>query len=70
MTSERHQALAQIRATLDPEDQELLTLRVDRELEWEEISVVLDSTSVALRKRFERLTRRMEQMARDRGLID
>jgi len=70
MTSERHQALAQLRATLEPEDQELLTLRVDRELEWEEVSVVLDSTSVAVRKRFERLTRRLEQMARERGLID
>jgi len=70
LSSERHQGLAQLRAELSDEEQELLTLRIDRELEWEEISVILDATSAALRKRFERLIPRLEQMARERGLLD
>jgi RNA polymerase sigma-70 factor, ECF subfamily len=70
MSSERHQGLALLRAELTDEEQELLTLRIDRELEWEEISAILDATSAALRKRFERLIPRLEQMARERGLLD
>ena len=69
-TAEQQRGLEMLRANLDPEDQELLTLRIDRELEWEEIAGVLDSTAVVLRKRYERLTKRLVQMARDRGLID
>lgn len=85
--SGRHAGLEILRAQLPLEDQQLLTLRVDRELEWEEVAAALASedagdgeqgnvggnghtpSSVALRKRFERLTRRLEQMARDQGLI-
>jgi DNA-directed RNA polymerase specialized sigma24 family protein len=70
MSSERHQGLALLRAELTDEEQELLTLRIDRELEWEEIAAILDATSAALRKRFERLIPRLEQMARERGLLD
>jgi RNA polymerase sigma-70 factor (ECF subfamily) len=70
MSSERHQGLALLRAELTDDEQELLTLRIDRELEWEEIAAILDATSAALRKRFERLIPRLEQMARERGLID
>ena len=70
MSSERHQGLALLRAELTDEEQELLTLRIDRELEWEEIAAILDATSAALRKRFERLIPRLEQMARERGLIE
>lgn len=69
-TSERERGLEMLRAQLEPEDQELLTLRVDRELEWEEVAGVLDSTPVALRKRYERLTKRLALMARNKGLID
>jgi len=88
--SGRHAGLAVLRASLPVNDRELLTLRVERELEWEEIAVVLDgensaaddeadppmaeaarrNRSAALRKRYERLTRRLEQMAREQGLID
>ena len=70
MSSERHQGLALLRAELTDDEQELLTLRIDRELEWEEIAAILDATSSALRKRFERLIPRLEQMARERGLLD
>jgi DNA-directed RNA polymerase specialized sigma24 family protein len=70
MSSSRHQGLALLRAELTDDEQELLTLRIDRELEWEEIAAILDATSSALRKRFERLIPRLEQMARERGLLD
>jgi RNA polymerase sigma-70 factor (ECF subfamily) len=70
LASGQHQGLALLRAELSEEEQTLLTLRIDRELEWEEIAVVVGATSAALRKRFERLTTRLEQMAREHGLID
>jgi len=70
LASGRHAGLALLRAELTEEEQELLTLRIDRELEWEEIAAILDATSAALRKRFERLIPRLEQMARERGLLD
>lgn len=76
--SGRHAGLALLRRNLSVEDQTLLTLRVDRELEWEEIAVVLGEEengeevvqAVALRKRYERLTRRLREEARRHGLID
>jgi len=39
--SGRHAGLARLRASLSIEEQTLLVLRVDRELEWEEIAEVL-----------------------------
>jgi len=77
--SGRHEGLALLRASLSIEDRELLTLRVDRELEWDEVAVVLtgddpaaraQSSPMALRKRYERLTRKLERMAREQGLLD
>lgn len=87
--SSRHAGLAQLRASLSVEDQTLLTLRIDRELEWEEIAAVLGEAegggdppagaaggrsyareAAALRKRFERLVKRLREEAREHGLID
>lgn len=71
----RRAGLHRLREKLSPEDQTLLTLRVDRELEWEEIAAVLSSegepvTAAALRQRFHRLTERLKDLAREEGLID
>jgi len=65
LRTETKDRLAEIRAALDPDDQTLLILRVDRQLAWREIAQVfegedataevLDRRSSALRKRFERL---------------
>jgi RNA polymerase sigma-70 factor (ECF subfamily) len=59
-----------LRARLDPEDQALLTLRIDRGLAWDDVARVLapdeeDRTraSAALRKRFERLKATLRRMA-------
>lgn len=74
-TGSRRAGLHRIRAQLPPDDQTLLSLRIDRELEWDEIAAVLSSegepvTSAALRKRFERLKDRLKELAREEGLLD
>lgn len=62
--------LSQIREALDPDDQSLLILRVDRNMAWTEIASVLADPSddrsnavqsAALRKRFERLKERLRK---------
>jgi RNA polymerase sigma-70 factor (ECF subfamily) len=71
----RRERLERLRASLSPEEQSLLVLRVDRELEWDEIADILSVegepvTSPALRKRFERLKEKLAELARDQQLID
>ena len=66
--------LDELRRKLSPEEQNLLALRIDQELSWDEIATILSSSgeqaSVAvLRKRFERLKNRIARMARERGLV-
>jgi RNA polymerase sigma-70 factor, ECF subfamily len=61
--------LARIRAELPHEDHMLLTLRLDRQMSWNDIAVVLgneDATTLArdaaaLRKRYERLKERLAE---------
>jgi RNA polymerase sigma-70 factor (ECF subfamily) len=72
--TEARDGLAELRAELDPDDQALIGLRVDRGLEWNEIAAVLADeepapTAAALRKRYERLIRRGRAAARGRGLL-
>jgi RNA polymerase sigma-70 factor (ECF subfamily) len=74
-TGSRRAGLDRLRARLPPEDSTLLVLRVDRELEWEEVAAVLAAegepiTALALRKRFERLKERLRELAREEGLLD
>jgi len=67
---------AEIRATLDEEDQTLLVLRVDRDLAWRDIAIVLlgedaDGDAVtkraaSLRKQFERVKQRLRELAAER----
>lgn len=64
-----------LREQLDPEDHELLLLRLDRELSWKEIARILggdtdlDTRAAALRKRFERAKERLRKLAVEHGLI-
>lgn len=72
---------AALRESLDPEDQTLLILRIDRKLSWRDISTVmvdeqdaddpkaLRRKAATLRKRFERLKDRLREMAVEEGLI-
>ncbi len=62
--------LEEIRAQLTPEEQTLLTLRIDEELSWEEIAGIVSGAGEpvdpsALRKRFQRLKDRLAEMLRD-----
>ena len=74
-TKDRVRAL---REQLDPDDQTLLILRVDRDLGWRDIALVMlgdeaptadvDKLAVALRKRFERVKARLRELvAADAG---
>jgi len=65
--------LSQMRARLDPDEQTLLILRVDRELSWKDVAAVLSEPGeplddAAVRKRFQRLKTKLHQMVRREGL--
>lgn len=75
--------VAALRAELDEDDRMLLTLRVDRGLPWRELAQVfaegddavldaaaLERQAAALRKRYERLKRRIRALAQARGVLD
>jgi RNA polymerase sigma-70 factor (ECF subfamily) len=70
----RLEALAELRARLAPAEQTLLILKVDRNLSWSEVALVLAQDGQplplpALRKRFERLTHKLARLAAARGLL-
>jgi len=59
-----------LRAQLEPDEQMLLTLRLDRELEWRAIAQVLsddgaelDREAASLRKKYERLKEKLKKLA-------
>jgi RNA polymerase sigma-70 factor (ECF subfamily) len=78
-------ALERLRDELPEEDRALLVLRVDRELNWREIAIVLAESAnradrvdddaaltreaARLRKRFQLITQRLRTMARERNLL-
>ena len=71
----RHESLGRLRESLEPEERTLLVLRIDKELDWEEIATVLSAegrpiSTVALRKRFERLKHKLARLARRQGFLD
>ncbi len=66
-----------LREQLDPEEHELLLLRLDRGLAWKDIARIvhggddqLDVRAAALRKRFERAKDRLRKLAAASGLLD
>jgi RNA polymerase sigma-70 factor (ECF subfamily) len=72
---------AALRATLTPEDQTLLVLRVDKQLAWKDLARVMadDATSDAaalarsaqrLRKRYQLLKDRLVELGRGAGLVE
>ena len=64
--------VAKLREKLTDEERALLILRIDRDLSWQEVTAILsESTPVAeaaVRKRFERLKRKIRELARADGL--
>ena len=61
--------LARLRASLAPDEQTLLVLRIDRRLSWQEVCDVMAAEEAALRKRFERLKEKLRRLARAEGLL-
>lgn len=64
LRTETKDKIAELRAQLDPEDQTLLILRINRQLAWRDIAKIMNDDAdaaeltrdaAALRKRFERL---------------
>jgi len=83
LRTERRDRFAELRARLSPEEQELLMLRVDRKLAWDDLAVVLHGedappldaaekkrAAARLRKRFQHLKEKLYEMGRREGLID
>ncbi len=71
----RADKLSKLRESLEPEEQTLLILRVDKGMAWEDVALVLHSdgapaSPAALRKRFERLKEKLGKLAREQGLIE
>jgi RNA polymerase sigma-70 factor (ECF subfamily) len=65
LRTERRDQVASLRAELDPDDQTLLILRVDRGFTWPEIAEIMEeSNAAALRKRFERIKDRLRKATR------
>ena len=58
-------AVQRLRERLDPDDQTLLVLRIDRRLDWRDVARVMETGEATLRKRYERLKRRLREMARE-----
>ncbi|HZS42416.1 MAG TPA: sigma-70 family RNA polymerase sigma factor [Polyangia bacterium] len=64
-----------LRRALAPEEQTMIILRFDRGLSWSEVAEVLAAggerpDEAALRKRFERLKKRLRELAIAEGLLD
>ncbi|HEY6557308.1 MAG TPA: sigma factor [Polyangiaceae bacterium] len=76
------QRMLLLRQRLSPDDQSLLILRVNRQLPWTELAVVLSDDGLRasnpelareaarLRKRFQFIKARLKKLARAEGLID
>jgi RNA polymerase sigma-70 factor (ECF subfamily) len=63
-----------LRDSLSDEERQLLVLRVDRRLSWQEVAEVLGVEGkpvdeAAVRKRFERLKAKLGKMAKEKGLL-
>jgi RNA polymerase sigma factor (sigma-70 family) len=78
-SAERHERAARrldaLRRHLSEQDRNLLALRLEQRLEWEEIANVLASageavSAEALRQRFHRLKRRIGELAQEMGVLE
>lgn len=79
--SAQEHAVSRLRDELPDEDRELLVLRVDRELSWDDIALAFSEDpehcsdeerkreAARLRKRFQILKKRLAERARDEGLL-
>lgn len=74
LRTEVRTGIARLRDSLQPEDQTLLYLRIDQQMAWKDVAEVLTAEGAvveeaALRKRFERVKRRLREIAVKEGLV-
>jgi RNA polymerase sigma-70 factor (ECF subfamily) len=78
MRSEIKDGFRKLREQLDPDEQQLLTLRIDRDLAWNDIAEIIDDiddpgeisrAAARLRQEFQKLKDRLRDMAVAEGLI-
>jgi RNA polymerase sigma-70 factor, ECF subfamily len=81
LRSERRARFAAIRESLSPDDQALLVLRVDRQMAWNDLALVLHGgdkppagealkrEAARLRKRFQLLKERLLELGRAAGMV-
>ena len=76
LRTENKEWLARFREGLDPDEQTLLTLRLDRRMSWNDVALVLlgddahedlPRASATVRKRFDRLKQRLREAASQRA---
>jgi RNA polymerase sigma-70 factor (ECF subfamily) len=80
LRSEVKSEIRRLRDELPEPEQMLLILRVDKALEWSEIAAVLSDEELSdgelkreamrLRKQFQRVTEKLRDLARKRGILD
>jgi RNA polymerase sigma-70 factor (ECF subfamily) len=71
----QRRGLDRLRATLTPEEQTLLFLRLDQKLGWNEVAEVLSGAGApvepaAVRKRYERLKTDLARLVREQGMAE
>lgn len=74
LRTEVKDAISRLREQLDPQEQTLLILRVDRGLSWHDVAEVLSTpaapvTEALLAKRFERIKAKLRLLAEQAGLL-
>jgi RNA polymerase sigma-70 factor (ECF subfamily) len=67
--------LQRLRGALAPDERSLLVLRVDQRLSWKEVAEIMRGAGervdeAALRKRFERVKRKLRELAAASGLLE
>lgn len=67
--------VARLRDQLEPDEQTLLVLRIDRQMSWRSIGAIMGSddaplSEATLAKRFQRLKAKLRGLAEEAGLLD
>jgi RNA polymerase sigma-70 factor (ECF subfamily) len=76
LRTEVKDAFARLRAALTEEERELLVLRVDRVMSWDEIAHIVDEggvttqVSARVRKRFQSIKEKLRALALEEGLLE
>ena len=68
LRSEVRTAMQKLREELSLDEQTLLILRIDRQLEWDDVARAMAVDAATLRKRFERVKEKLRVLAKERGV--